>query len=109
MHVIVACRARLATIPPLANHLEIYTRRANFPASRTLALATQPRRRLDETSCKNQAEGYRHHFHFTVVLQELSLNAGGLSQYSQLFRNLNVFGGAHESLLRLTRFMGGLI
>ncbi len=68
VHVIVACKACLSAIVLPTNHLEIYTKRAKFPASCTLALAKQPRHRLDDTSCKNQAESYRHHFHFTVVL-----------------------------------------
>ena len=42
----------------LTDHLQIYARRTNFPASCTLALATQLRcRSLGETSCKSQAEG----------------------------------------------------
>jgi len=42
----------------------LHRSRVNFPASRTIAIAIYGSgHRLDEASCKNQAEGYREYFH----------------------------------------------
>jgi len=65
VHTFVARRACIGAGPSqTAGHLDVYTGRANFPASCTIAIAIYASgRHLDEASCKNQAEGYREYFH----------------------------------------------
>ena len=70
VHAIVTIRAFVTTVAIAIAARKLYVRTIripSLPASRTLAVALQPGRCLDKSSCEEQAKGYRKYFHCGAI------------------------------------------